>query len=34
VLGTIDVWRAPHGLSGDFDDIIRHLQGKPPRALG
>lgn len=31
LVGTVDVWRAPHGLTGDFDDIIRHLEGKPPK---
>lgn len=33
VLGTIDVWRVPRGLSGDYGDVMRHLQGKPPKAL-
>jgi hypothetical protein len=29
MFGTIDVWRVPPGLQGeDWDDIIRHLQGR------
>jgi len=34
VLGTLDVWRVPHGMrEGTFSDIIRHLEGRPPRTL-
>jgi hypothetical protein len=33
LLGTVDVWRVPQGLAGDYGAIVRHLQGKPAKAL-
>jgi hypothetical protein len=33
LLGTVDVWRVPQGLTGDYGAIMRHLQEKPPKAL-
>jgi hypothetical protein len=33
-MGTVDVWRVPHDMREEpLRDLIRHLQGKRPRAL-
>jgi uncharacterized protein DUF1707/cell wall-active antibiotic response 4TMS protein YvqF len=32
LFGTVDIWRVPQSLrDADWDDIMRHLEGKPPR---
>jgi len=34
LFGTVDVWRVPAGMrDAAWGDIMRHLQGKPPREL-
>ena len=33
VVGTVDVWRVPPDLGDDYGEIMRHLQGRPRRAL-
>ncbi|HWG11686.1 MAG TPA: LiaF domain-containing protein [Streptosporangiaceae bacterium] len=35
VFGTVDVWRVPAAMrDAGWGDIMRQLQGKPPRQLG
>ena len=34
VFGTIDIWRVPASMRGaEWGDIMRHLEGRPPRQL-